>query len=898
MAGMVLAAGGVHAVAASGPVGPDVVWEGFAAPPTEARPLVRWWWFGPAVTDDEIDREIEQMRAGGFGGFEVQPVYPLAVDGVAQGASGIAPNARFLSDTFLSHLRHAAGSGRAAGLRVDVTLGSGWPFGGPQVPLAQSSASVRLVRIPVTGGSRTVALPALAAGESVLGAARVGIQGTAPRAVPVAPGARTVQAGGASALLVFIAGHTGQTVKRPAVGAEGLVIDHASQEAVQGYLHTVGERLMSAFAGSPPPDAVFSDSLEAYGASWTADLAAQFRRRRGYDLIAHLAALFIDLPESDAVRYDWARTLSELVEERYLAPIDAWAGAHGTRFRAQVYGFPPPTLSSNRLVAIPEGEGANWREFTSTRWATSGAHLYGKPIASSEVWTWLHSPAWAATPLDMKVEADRHFLQGVNQLVGHGWPYSPPGIPETGWAFYAAAAINDHNPWFAAMPAVTTYLARVSWMLRQGQPANGVAVYLPTEDAMAGMTPAAPSINEALHRHVPDTLVPAVLDAGFGFDFVDAGAVANRPLPYKALVLPAMVRIDGKAFAAIEEWARKGGSVIVVGGLPHISGGLKGDARTKAVVAIARRLAAMPNVRVVADISHLGAALRAIAPPDVATDGPVGALGFVQRHTGQGDITFFVNTGNTPLRTRIRQGPAPAAGAPAAWWDPMSGRRWQAGAGAGAVDLQLAPYETRFLVTGAMVAGGEPVPESSVGGRILPQGWTLATPDGRLRALETFGSWSREPALRHRSGTATYAARIVLPAPLAKDACWVLDLGQGEPWIAADPAVTAARPVAQFDPPLREAAIVTVNGQAAGTLWAPPYRLALGHLLHAGTNSLAIAVPNSALNVLSAKPRPDRKPLVARYGDRFTDQDVDRIVPVPSGLFQPPALINEGGNCR
>jgi hypothetical protein len=97
---------------------------------------------------------------------------------------------------------------------------------------------------------------------------------------------------------------------------------------------------------------------------------------------------------------------------------------------------------------------------------------------------------------------------------------------------------------------------------------------------------------------------------------------------------------------------------------------------------------------------------------------------------------------------------------------------------------------------------------------------------------------------------------------------------------------------------LREAAIVTVNGQAAGTVWAPPYRLALGHLLHAGTNSLEIAVPNSALNVLSAKPRPDRRALAARYGDRFTDQDVDRIAPVPSGLFQPPALIHEGGNCR
>ena len=31
----------------------------------------------------------------------------------------------------------------------------------------------------------------------------------------------------------------------------------------------------------------------------------------------------------------------------------------------------------------------------------------------------------------MKAEADRHFLQGINQLIGHGWPYSPPERPGT-----------------------------------------------------------------------------------------------------------------------------------------------------------------------------------------------------------------------------------------------------------------------------------------------------------------------------------------------------------------------------------------------------------------------------------------------------------------------------------
>ena len=55
----------------------------------------------------------------------------------------------------------------------------------------------------------------------------------------------------------------------------------------------------------------------------------------------------------------------------------------------------------------------------------------------------------------MKAEADLHFLQGVNQLIGHGWPYSPPQAGEPGWHFYAAAVFNNHNPWWLVMPDIT-----------------------------------------------------------------------------------------------------------------------------------------------------------------------------------------------------------------------------------------------------------------------------------------------------------------------------------------------------------------------------------------------------------------------------------------------------------
>ena len=121
----------------------------------------------------------------------------------------------------------------------------------------------------------------------------------------------------------------------------------------------------------------------------------------------------------------------------------------------------------------------------NTRWASSANHLYKRAITSSETWTWLHSPVFRATPLDLKAEADLHFLEGVNQIIGHGWPYSPPEAGEPGWHFYAAAALNPHNPWWIVMPDIAAYLQRVSFLLRQGEPVTDVAIYLPTDDAYA-----------------------------------------------------------------------------------------------------------------------------------------------------------------------------------------------------------------------------------------------------------------------------------------------------------------------------------------------------------------------------------------------------------------------------
>src|SRR5213082_1392219 len=59
--------------------------QGFRQPPDSSKIMMRWWWFGPSVTKPELEREMRAMKEGGIGGFEVQPVYPLALDDADHG---------------------------------------------------------------------------------------------------------------------------------------------------------------------------------------------------------------------------------------------------------------------------------------------------------------------------------------------------------------------------------------------------------------------------------------------------------------------------------------------------------------------------------------------------------------------------------------------------------------------------------------------------------------------------------------------------------------------------------------------------------------------------------------------------------------------------------------------
>ncbi|MBP1202335.1 hypothetical protein JOD97_000349 [Duganella sp. 1411] len=862
-----------------------------ANPPVDARPMVRWWWFGPAVVQSQLERELLAMKAGGFGGVEIQPVYPMELDDPARGIR----NVPYLSPEFLDSVGFVNRKARSEGMRVDMTLASGWPYGGPNVPVAESAGRLRVAVAEVAPGETTVALPAIMSGEKLL-AAFVGA-GNAKQydaaalkmtELPAGPGrAAVAPAAGARVMVFYIASRTGQQVKRAALGAEGFVLDHLSRKAIDHHLNTVAEPLLKAF-GDQPPYAVFSDSLEVYGTDWTDDFLEEFQRRRGYDLKPHLPTIFSGAgPDAGALRHDWAQTQTELVNERYLTPVNDWAQAHKTQFRSQTYGEPAVSMSSNRLVALPEGEGPQFRTFSFTRLATSAGHLYNKPVISAETWTWLHSPAFSATPLDMKAEADRMLLQGVNLFVGHGWPYTPPGLPEPGYAFYAAAVFNDHQPWWNVMPDVTAYLSRTSYLLRQGRPANDVAVLLPNDDVYASLTPGKVSLSAEMHKHVTPELTEQILDAGHNLDYVDAESILALGVGHPVLVMPHVTRLSPEVMAKLSDYVRGGGKIIAVGGLPSLAPGFAGAQRiTSQVVAASQALQNTPGVTLVADDTAVSAALAKAVTPDLKLASQSADVGFVRRKLADGDIYFIANTSNRQVRTTAK---LRATRKSASWWNPHDGTT-SAAQVTPALELDMAPYESRVLVLSDGDAAAAVAPRKpSVVLADLSRDWQVRFPGAQPQSMTQLRSWTDDFSRRFFSGVAVYSKDVELSASQLNGAAIRLDFGKGTP-LETTPKVPAGMR-AMLDSPVREAAEVYVNGQRAGSVWHPPYELDITSRLRAGVNKIEVKVANLSLNALAGQERPDYRLLSARYGQRFVPQDTHLIVPTPSGMLGPVRLL-------
>jgi hypothetical protein len=254
-----------------------------------------WWWFGPSVTRPELERELVAVADAGLGGVEVAYVYPLAT-----------ATTEFGSDAFLADLRFAAECAHELGLSFDLTLGSGWSFGGPHISTELAARQLHWERREIGSGPLEVPVVSAWPGDDLVaayvGAGSLQEQPDAYQRLLLVDGRLIIDTGKGPRIVLLAYDHlTGQNVKRAAAGAEGPVLDHYSAAATEAHLRAVGDPMLDAvparLVGS-----VFCDSLEVYGSDWTPSLPSEFARRRGYDALPVLYLLTVAGPNAAQLR--------------------------------------------------------------------------------------------------------------------------------------------------------------------------------------------------------------------------------------------------------------------------------------------------------------------------------------------------------------------------------------------------------------------------------------------------------------------------------------------------------------------------------------------------------------------------------------------------------------------
>ena len=309
-------------------------------------------------------------------------------------------------------------------MRLNLTLGSGWPYGGSYVPVNDAAGRLRVVADAVPDGATSLPIPSIRNGEKLLAAFLAsGTPGHydadhAQQLHSIGEYRLTLPASvsGPHVALFFISSRTGQQVKRAAVGAEGFVLDHFSMEAIQNHLE---ERRRSVDRGVRQEPSLLRLQRQPRSVRVRLDFESSRRVSRAPRLRSHATSARAGGRHDARGRRPALRLgpHARRADRRTLPDARSTLGRASTAQSSarRPTARPPSRFSSNALVDLPEGEGSQWHgPFSFTRWATSASHVVRPPrhfVGNLDLAAFAVVPRHAA-----RYESrGRHFLPAGNQ---------------------------------------------------------------------------------------------------------------------------------------------------------------------------------------------------------------------------------------------------------------------------------------------------------------------------------------------------------------------------------------------------------------------------------------------------------------------------------------------------
>ncbi len=881
----------------------------------EAKPGTRWWWLGSAVDKENLQWNLQEYAKHGMGAVEITPLYGV------QGNE--ANNIPYLSDKWMEMLRYTQEQCKQNGMELNMATGTGWPFGGPWVPLKESACRAIFVEktIDSDGIWSTVngykglqpdqtdtSIIDLSLSEKDAKNAfleKVMLYTEDGKAIDVTANVKdnklewqqvstlhsplsSLHSSPSSLhsplspikLIALYIKYGVMKVKRAAPGGEGLVIDHFDRKAVQNYLTHIEQAFERTH--TPYPHTFFNDSYEVEAATWTPTLLDEFLKRRGYKLEEHFPELIASAtPQSPSantqVLSDYRETLGDLLLENFTEQWTAWAHKHGAITRNQAHGSPVNLIDCYAAVDIPEIEGFGLSDFGikglrqdpgKTRKNDSDYSMFKYAPSAAHVcgkpYTSSETFTWLTehfrTSLSqLKPDLDLMFCAGVNHIFFHGTCYSPKDDEWPGWKFYASIDMSPTNSIWRDAPYFMQYVERCQSFLQWGQPDNDFLVYLPVRDMWKKNTG---KLLMQFSIHAMGKLAPEFIQSILDIDQAgfDCDYISERLLMGVSYQNGMLVTKAGTRY--------KGLVIPGSGDMPeHVRKHIAELKAQGAQIIYGTRVEEMARAAKAEEMkTRLG--LKAIRRKN-----DTGYHYFIA-NLSPNDISDYIS-----LAVPYKQ---------ALWFNPLNGDRYAAtitDEGKLLVDLKsgqsmiLETFDAPVSDLGELQTNSLAAPSAIVEPITLHDTWTLTFIEEAPKVEKSYQldkpqTWENlDNQTRVTMGTGVYTTRIKLSKKQLRGAkAWLIDLGD-----------------------VRESARVYINGQFIGCAWSVPYILDTKGTLKSGKNELRIEVTNLPANRISHL---DRQGVKWRKMEEINVVDInykktlyDQWDPMPSGLNSEVKLI-------
>ena len=491
----------------------------FNHPPETAKPGVLWMWMGSNINQQQITKDLEELKKQGFNRTTMFSLSDVAIPWSMVIRKSPTPQIIAWTEPWWKLVRFATEESKRLGMDFGMFNSPGYETsGGPWITpensmqeicwseshLSGNNQTLKLwLSKPMVNPRSTMAFPVYNPLDSLVENPVVTARQTYFKdiAVIAVPESGTIDKSKVINLTknmaadgtltwntppgdwkIYRFGHTttGALLQPAQPEAIGLECDKMSAKAVSFHMdHIIGElkKQLGDLVGNGFSHVHF-DSYEAGLPTWTPLMKAEFSARRGYDLLPYLCVLagrtVGTQQETEKFKSDFDQTIKDLYRDIYFKTVSVKLREANLDFLSEPYGGPWNQVEVMPMVKNVMTEfwtvgGKYWPyELDPT---VAALRKSGQNIIEAEAFTgqpadskWDEYPAW------LKPIGDAAFCAGVNKIVIHRFTHQPwdekykPGNAMGQWGTH----FDRTQTWWKPSQAMVQYWQRCEALLQWG----------------------------------------------------------------------------------------------------------------------------------------------------------------------------------------------------------------------------------------------------------------------------------------------------------------------------------------------------------------------------------------------------------------------------------------------